>query len=283
MTDDGRGPWAEEGVDLVRGASGGMLLGVPLIFTNEVWTLGHTTDPPRALATLALTGVGLVVLNHTSGFRSDSDRRIRDAAADAVEGLAIGVVIAGVLLLTIRQITLTTPLGAALSTIAYEAVPCSLGVGLARLLLRERGGEDGSSKRQRDGLNGTLVDLGATVLGAIVVAISIAPTEEVLQVAATLSPGNLLILIAVSLVASYAIVFVAGFSDQEHRRAHEGVLQSPVSETVAAYLLSLVVAAALLWFFEVLDPSAPTDQVVTMVVALGLPASIGGAAGRLAA
>jgi putative integral membrane protein (TIGR02587 family) len=288
VTEAQRGPWAEEGVDLVRAASGGLLLGVPLVFTNEVWGLGRSTNPARALVALALTALVLVVLNRSSGFRDSADVRTIDAAADAIEGLAVGVVIAAVLMLVIRQITLETPLPAALWTVAYEAVPCALGVGLARHILREKGddaGDDnsgGSGTKRRSDLNGTLIDLGATILGATVVAISIAPTQEVLQVAATMTPANLLLLVATSLLASYCIVFVAGFSDQEHRRSHEGVLQSPISETVAAYLVSLVVAAGMLWFFEVVDLSTPNDHLLTTVVVLGLPACIGGAAGRLA-
>jgi len=273
-------------VDLVRGASGGLLLGVPLVFTNEVWGLGHETRPGRALLVLGLTAVPLVILNRTSGFRSTTDVRTADALADTIEALALGFVIAGGLMLAIRQVTFSTPLAAALATIAYETVPCAIGIGLARHLLRETGGGDsgdsgGTAAGKRD-LNGTVVDLGATALGATVVAISIAPTAEVLEVAATMTPGYLLVLVATSLVASHCIVFVAGFSDQEHRRTHEGIFQHPLSETVAAYLMSLLVAAAMLWLFQVIDGSVPSDHLLTVVVVLGLPACIGGAAGRLA-
>jgi putative integral membrane protein (TIGR02587 family) len=301
-----RGTWSREGTDLARAASGALLLGVPLVYTNEVWRLGHATDPTRALVVLAVTYLLLLALNRTSGFRDDAPVRLRDAAGDAVEGLAVGVTVAGALMLVIGQVSLDTPLRAALATVAYEAVPCALGVGLARHLLRDRGDDaaddDDDDDRQGDrgdrhpparagrhhgrqdgAVAGTLLDLGATALGALVIALSVAPTQEVLQVAAAMSPTRLLLLVGASLATSYVIVFVAGFSDQEHRRNHKGVLQRPLSETVAAYLVSLAVSALMLVFFEVDDRSTPRDELLTMVMALGLPACIGGAAGRLAA
>ena len=86
----------------------------------------------------------------------------------------------------------------------------------------------------------------------------------------------------VSLLASFCIVFVAGFSKEQQRRNQEGVFQHPLSETVACYLVALVGSAVMLWYFQRLDLSAPWQETLSHVVVLGLPASIGGAAGRLA-
>ena len=85
---------------------------------------------------------------------------------------------------------------------------------------------------------------------------------------------------AASLLASYGIVFVAGFGDQEGRHTQEGPFQRPITETVVSYLVSLGVAAVLLWLFQ--RGGAPFDDLLTRVVVLGFPAAVGGAAGRLA-
>ena len=77
-----------------------------------------------------------------------------------------------------------------------------------------------------------------------------------------------------------AIVFVAGFSNQAGRHAHEGIFQRPLSETIFSYLVALLVATMLLWLFQ--RGIEPWTDVVTRVVVLGLPAAVGGAAGRLA-
>ena len=102
------------------------------------------------------------------------------------------------------------------------------------------------------------------------------------MLAARMGPPGLFGLVAVSLVVSFSIVFVAGFANEELRHSQQGVLQHPMTETVACYLISLLCAAAMLWFFQRLDLGAPLADTMTNVLVLGLPASIGGAAGRLA-
>ena len=64
--------------EIVRAVSAGMLFGIPLLYTMEVWWVGTTTGPSRMLAVLAVTFAVLVVLNHTAGFRESKDVRIAD-------------------------------------------------------------------------------------------------------------------------------------------------------------------------------------------------------------
>ncbi len=129
---------------------------------------------------------------------------------------------------------------------------------------------------------GTLADAGATVLGATIVAFAIAPTDEVPMIAAALTGPWLLGLILASLALSYVIVFEASFSAPTRRSAYRGVLRSPLGETVGAYLVSLLTGALMLWLFQLIRPGDPLQQIVAYVIVLGLPATIGGAAGRLA-
>jgi uncharacterized membrane protein len=49
-----------------------------------------------------------------------------------------------------------------------------------------------------------------------------------------------------------------------------------------SYLVSLVAAVIMLWFFERLTLSDPWTMWLEQTLVLGLPATIGGAAGRLA-
>ena len=90
------------------------------------------------------------------------------------------------------------------------------------------------------------------------------------------------LVILFTLLVSYAVVFAAGFGGQERRLRTPGAFQRPMTETVVAYVTSLVTCAATLWLFGHIDFG--TDQYVAyaQVVLLGLPAAIGGAAGRLA-
>jgi putative integral membrane protein (TIGR02587 family) len=289
---DDRGPWHREAVDLVRAVSGGMLFGIPLLYTMEVWWIGSETQPARMAGVLLLTFVPVFLLTRTAGFRSVKDIRWRDAAMDSVETVAIALLSVAVLLVLLREVTASTPLEEALGKIVYEATPFAIGSAIAQHVLR-RGraqGDDAdgssssssSSSKGDDDLHATVKDMGATVIGSIFVAFNVAPTDEVPMLAAAMPPAWLLAVMAASLVISYCIVFVAGFSDQEHRRSQQGVLQHPVTETVVSYLISLGTAAVMLWFFQRVSGQDPYDLTLAYVVVLGLPAAVGAAAGRLA-
>lgn len=291
-------PWRTEALDLVRAVSGGLLFGVPLLYTMEVWWTGQLS-PSWTIALLGiLLFVTLLIMNKTEGFRSTADIRWRDALADAVESVAIALVVTALMLVLIREITVDTPRGAALGKIFYESVPFGLGIGVARHLLGggrapdedpdAKGGSDASASppggevtgKSRFGLNPTVADLGATLIGASFVALSISPTDEVPMIASAMTPGWLLALMAVSLVVSYAIVFVAGFANQDHRHGSRGPLQRPMTETAVCYLIAIAVSVVLLWAFQRAD--LPWPELLAQAIVLGFPAAIGGAAGRLA-
>ena len=86
---------------------------------------------------------------------------------------------------------------------------------------------------------------------------------------------------AASLFISYGIVFEAGFGDQAKRRQQQGVLQHPVTETVAAYLVALACSAAMLLFFRNLQTGDPWPMLIEHTVLLGLPAAVLALAGAI--
>lgn len=282
------GPWRTELVDVVRAASGGLLFGVPLLYTMEVWWVGSHTHPRQMLVVLGLLSVPLLVLNTTAGFRAERDVRFADAVADTIESLAVGLVVTAAVLVLIREIRLDEPLELALGKVVYEAVPFCLGIGVARHFLRGRRAglddaeDDEDGGRRADGRHPTTpwADLGGAAVGAVFVSLSIAPTDEVPMIASALTPPWVLGIVAASLVSSYGIVFVAEFVGQDDRHAQEGAFQRPLTETVASYLIALGASALLLWLFQ-RDAEASRDFLDRTIV-LGFPAAIGGAAGRLA-
>ncbi len=273
--------WRDEVDDAVRGVSGGLLFGIPLLFTMELWWIGSAARPVRLAAVLLVTFAAVVVLTKAAGFRRSADVRWSDVLVDSVEAVALGLVcVAGVLLL-VREITTATPLGGAVGKLVYAAAPFSLGVAVARHVLRE-GRDEGDGDTAADGHpHPTFADLGATVVGALFVGFNIAPTEEVPMLTAALAPPALLVMMAASLLVSYAIVYEAGFGDQHKRRQQQGILQHPVTETAVAYLVALGTAALMLFFFGNLAGD-PAPWALSQVVVLGLPAAVGGAAGRIA-
>jgi putative integral membrane protein (TIGR02587 family) len=280
--------WKSEINDIIRGVCGGFLFGVPLLYTMEVWWVGSLAKPQLIMVAIAVTFIVVFLLNRTEGFRKRRHTlRPFEALTDSVEAIAIGIVCSGFILFLLREITLETPLKEALGKIIFESVPFALGVALANQFL---GGNQNSTpetnnnspKYRQNGLRATCDDLGATLIGATVIAFNIAPTDEIPMLAAAVSPPWLLAMIAASLIISYGIVFQAGFSDQQKRRQQKGIFQRPSSETIMSYLVSLIASAFMLWFFQKLTFSDPWRMWLEHTLLLGLPATIGGAAGRLA-
>ena len=277
----------------MRGASGGMLIGIPLLYTMEVWWIGSSTAPSRMAAVLLFSFLPVFFLMRISGFRRSKDARAVDAVVDSVDALALGIVCVTAVLILLREVTLTTPPAEVVGKVVYEALPFAIGVALARHFLqrsRDAGDDEGEdddsttaeATTDRTGLHNTVADIGATVIGAVFVAFNIAPTDEIPMLAAATSPTWMLAMVAASLFVSYCIVFEAGFSSQAKRRQQRGVLQHPLTETVVCYLVSLLAAAFMLWLFQNLDLASPWTMSLQHIVLLGLPACVGGAAGRLA-
>lgn len=291
--------WAKERQDLIRGVSGGFLFGIPLIYTMEVWWIGSYISPKIILLILVITYVIVVFFNRIEGFRLQSPDNFLDAIMEGVEALAIGLFCSTFMLILLQRITLDTPLEEIMGKIVLDSVPFAFGVALARLILSPESGDENSSSQQGEkqqrqnrsktprkfneiSLRETLADINATIIGAIILAFNIAPTDEIPTLAAATSSPWLLAIVAVSLFISYIIVFAAGFTNQEKRRRQRGLFQNPINETIISYLVSLLASFLMLWFFQQFTFDDPWFLWVRYTLILGLPATIGGAAGRLA-
>jgi putative integral membrane protein (TIGR02587 family) len=273
--------------DSIRGASSGFLFGIPLLYTMEVWWIGSYAEPLQMLIALLTNFVVVFLLIRTEGFRGTVDTKMRDALMDSIETLAIGFVCTALILILLRQIDLTTSINEAVGKIIFESVPFSLGVAVANSFLSgDRNQSDNesrssSSQPKTAEINATLADMGATSIGALFIAFTISPTEEVPMLASAMTPPWLLATIAASLLISYGIVFVAGLTNQAKRYQQTGLFHRPITETLVAYIVSLMSGLLMLWFFHQLSIEDPWTVWLSHAIVLGLPASIGGAAGRI--
>lgn len=284
--------WSKEIDDLINGIAGGFLFGVPLLYTMEVWFIGSHAHPATLLSVLVVTYAIIFFINRVEGFRKNSGSLLLDTAAESVETLAIGIFCAVLMLILLQQITWESSLSESLGKIIFEGVPFSFGVALSRTILSGKRQEDSNVKNessepkkkgQKQGIwNDTIADINATFIGAIFIGFAIAPTDEVAMLAGAASPPWLLAIIMASLLISYAIVFAADFTDQKKRRQQQGIFQHPIGETVFCYLLSLLASALMLWFFQQLVFDYSWELWLSYSLILGLPATIGGAAGRIA-
>ncbi len=294
--------WVAELQAIMRGAAGSFLFGIPLLYTVEVWAIGSSTNALRLLIVQAVTFVVVLLLTQIEGFRRSLSIKPLETVLESIEALGIGIICAAIALLLLRRITLETPLSEALGKLIFEGVPFSLGVTLARSTLERRkpqqrrtldaelgltlnlrnAGQKTMQKSIGSALGNTLVDIDVTLIGAIVIAFSIAPTEEIAIIAAGMPPWWLLVVMGASLIISYIIVFASGFTDRAER-TQRGLLLSPITETLLAYIVVLAASTLMLVFFQQLSGNDPWQEWLGNVIVLGLPASVGGAAGRILA
>ena len=256
--------------DLMRGVAGGALLGVPLLYTQEVWDHGETLAPLVILG-VVVGAFGLsVALSYYVGFRPGRTHRPFE---DAIVASGLSVVLAFGLLLLLDRIRLGMPIENLIGVVALTSAPIAIGFAIGSALAPKEGAE--GSERMRGGQG----DLLAAAGGAVVLALNIAPTEEPVRLAQELDWLRLTLLVALSLLLPYVIVFEAEFGGRHHRRGHGGPTQHPSTETLLAYLVAFVLSAVLLSTFGRLD--AIDGPALASVVVLAFPASMGGALGRM--
>lgn len=277
------GPWESELHDFIRAFCGAFLFGVPLLFTMEMWWLGAFAETWKLLALLLIAFVANLGLAHVAGFKQETS--FGSHVDQAVDAVAVGAVGSLIVLLVLNRIALGDPLGAVLGKVIVQIPPLSIGASIANAVFargKDRQGTAGG-QRQKSRLRATLTDIGATMIGGIFVGFSIAPTDEVPMLAARLTYAHQLALIAFSLVLTYAIVFESGFDPRQFHRQEQDIFQSPISETAAAYVVSLLIAFAALVLYNRAEVGDSPIYVLTQTLVLGVPTAIGGAAGRLVA
>jgi putative integral membrane protein (TIGR02587 family) len=270
--------WSEETLAFTRAFSGAYIFGIPLLFTMEMWWIGEYAERWKMLTFVLLAFGANFGLSWVSGFRREST--VAGAVEEAVEAVAVGIVAATAMLLVLNRISWGEPLDSSMGMILVQSVPLSIGASVANEVFgrpRDRRGRGSDAPHTVPAWQELLTDIGATIIGGIFIGFSIAPTEEIRMLASGLNLAHLLAIVGFTLLVSYAIVFASGFD----RPTPGGLFQHPVSETALAYVVSLLVALVTLYLFDQIDLGQPLQSVMQQAVVLGVPTTVGGAAGRL--
>ena len=283
-------PWQLELDAFMRAFAGAFMFGIPSLYTLETWDLATFTEPTKLLIMLGIALLVSVALAHFAGFRLEPPTLFR-SIDQAVDAVAVGVVGAVVVLLVLNRIGPDDPFQVNVARVVIQIVPLAMGVAVANAVFArgrarhwETTEQDDEAHHTRVGpWKATLGDIAATVVGASLLGFSIAPTEEIELIAAELGLVNALALIALSLISTHIMVFAGAFDPERHLRRPRSFFRTPVGETLMAYVVSLFVAAVALYMFGRLDASTPPYYALLQVLVLGLPAAVGGAAGRLVA
>src|SRR5687767_8525421 len=207
-----------------RGVAGGLLIGVPVLMTMEVWWHGFAVPAWRLLLLYAFSFFVLLILQHFSGLhhRKTWGGQVRAALVASGIGLLTSALILGLLGVLRSNTTLRDLAG----KILLESIPVSIGASVA---ISEFGA--GSSKAtQRRETRGFWGSLGVALAGATLFGFGISATEEQKRVAAELEWFHALGLLLISIVQVVAIVYAVGFRQrrQQPDTSHSYILAEAV-------------------------------------------------------
>jgi putative integral membrane protein (TIGR02587 family) len=257
--------------DYTRAVGGGLVIGLPLLYTMEVWFHGFILPWWKLLLLLAITLIIVLAYNSIAGFRRE--RTYWELAVDSVATIGLGIVVAFVALVVLGRIDANTSLRDAAGKVALESIPIAIGASVAATQLS--GGGNGQSSGAIGPFHRLLVGAG----GALLFALNVAPTEEPVMLGIDAEPWLLLLVMGGTLVLTMVLVFYADFGGRRSARG-ESVLDHPISETITGYAVSLAVCLFLLWSFGRTDGTS-VQAIAGMTVMLAVIAAVGAAIGRL--
>ncbi|MFO7276098.1 MAG: TIGR02587 family membrane protein [Pseudomonadota bacterium] len=261
---------------LARAYAGALIFALPMLMTMELWWIGFYADPLRLAVLTAATIPILAGLSSFVGFESTTGWR--DDLKDACIAYGIGWTASALILLLFGVITSMTPVETLFGQIAIQAVPAGIGATLARSQLGSRGERQEEERRKEQAsYGGELFLMG---VGAIFLALNVAPTEEVVLIAHQMTLRHTLALVALSLLIMHGFVFAVEFQGSHSLPPGTPFWSAFLRFTVAGYALALVMSAFILWTFGRAEGVALEPFLQTIVV-LGFPAAIGAAAARL--
>jgi uncharacterized membrane protein len=114
---------------------------------------------------------------------------------------------------------------------------------------------------------------------SLLFAANVAPTDEIVLVAHSISAWRLIGLALLSIALSGLILFYSEFRGSKRFAAKAGTMHI-VSMTAVSYVIALLASLTILWFFGRLD-GEPIITVVGQTVVVGVAAALGASAGRL--
>jgi putative integral membrane protein (TIGR02587 family) len=270
----------EYSLGIARAFGGAIIFGLPLLMTMEMWLLGSAAHPARLLLFLAANFIVLVGLSRFGGF--EQTMTVFEDVLDGLAASGVGLVSSAIVLILFGLLQLNMPLSQIVGMIAIQSVPASFGAMLARKQLSAGDGsepadEDEKHAARTAGYGGQLFLMMA---GALFLAFSAAPTEEMILIGFKMTAWHSLALVLTSLLLLHALVFAVGFAGQEQVPEGYGLRRAFFAYTVPGYGISLLVSFYVLWTFGRAD-GADFGVIAGAVVVLSFPAAVGAAIARL--
>ena len=266
--------------EYARGIAGGLMFSLPLLYTMEMWWAGFTSHPERLLLYVAVTFALLLGYNRYAGMRRDASWL--EVAIDSVEEMGLGLMTAGLMLFLLGRITSEMELNEILGKLIIEAMTVAIGVSIGTSQLGSGGADEQDTGVEKD-LASRKANFGNQLVlalcGAVLFAANVAPTEEIVLIAHSISSWRLIGLALLSIAFSALILFYSEFRGSKQFAAKTGA-KHIISMTTVSYGIALLASLMILWFFGRLD-GEPIVTCVGQTVVLGAAGALGASAGRL--
>jgi putative integral membrane protein (TIGR02587 family) len=268
-----------------RGIIGGLLFSLPLLYTMEVWWAGFSAHPLHLILYVLATFILLLGYNYYAGIRHDAN--FLEVVIDSVEEIGLGLMIAAIALFVLGRITLDMTLNEVVGKVTIEAMTVAIGVSVGTAQLGSASDESDTGEGASPSAGKKSSQTGAHFAGQLVIALcgavlfaaNVAPTEEIVMIAAEIPSWKLLGIALLSITLGAVILFHIDFKGAQQFAPAHGV-SAIVIGSVITYAVALAASAMILWFFGRFDGQALITCLGQTVV-LGLAATLGASAGRL--
>lgn len=243
-----------------------------MLMTMEMWWLGFYMDRLRLALLIALTIVLLTELSHQIGFRHT--RNWRDGLLDALIACGIGAAVSVVVLSVFGILGPQMSPQEIVGKVAVQTVPAAIGALLARSQFGIAGEEIAEKKETYWG------ELFLMAVGALFLGFNVAPTEEMILIAYSMSAWHGIALVALSLALMHGFVFAVGFKGGSELSPDTPWWSAFMRFTLPGYAVALSISLYVLWTFGRTDGSS-ADMILMAAIVLAFPSSLGAAAARL--
>ena len=265
-------------IDLARANAGALLFSFPLLMTMEMWWLGFSISGYRFALFILLTIPLMFGLSYYDGF--EDTQSLSDDVRETFIAYFVGFVIAGLMLYLFGVIRPETSTEEIIGKVSLQAVVAGIGAMFTQSLLGPNSGVVQSAEKHKRSLH-YLGQLFLTAAGALFLAMSVAPTEEMVLISYQMSDWHVLGLAVVTLAIMHAFTYAA----YQKRRKHEVAVEASGPNlffrlTLVSYAVVLMISFYILWTFGSIDSLGAAEQIKVTIV-LGFPAALGGGASRL--
>jgi len=264
-------------VDLGRAYGSAILFSFPILMTMEMWWQGFAMSATRLLIFTLVAIPLLLGLSYYDGF--EDTFTLLDDVRETFIAYFVGITATALMLYLFGVLKPEMSWDERIGKISVQAVTASLGAMFAPSLLG--GGEDAGVAGKRKRKATYLGQLFLTVVGALFLSMSVAPTEEMILIAFQMNHWHTLGLVVSTLFVMHAFISAAERKAEEEGDAVETSQISLFARyTVVGYAVVLAVSYYVLWTFGSLAGMEFPEQLETVIV-LGFPAGLGGSASRL--